>query len=68
MSRLGESKLALWRQRHIGFIFQFYNLIPVLTGPYENVELPLTLRRSSRGGTEGRESRPPSPSSVCRIG
>jgi putative ABC transport system ATP-binding protein len=37
-----QSALAKWRSRHIGFIFQMYNLIPVLTA-YENVELPLTL-------------------------
>jgi putative ABC transport system ATP-binding protein len=37
-----EGTLAQWRSRHIGFIFQLYNLIPVLTA-YENVELPLTL-------------------------
>jgi putative ABC transport system ATP-binding protein len=37
-----EGTLATWRSRHIGFIFQLYNLIPVLTA-YENVELPLTL-------------------------
>lgn len=42
-----ESKLAGWRARHIGFIFQLYNLIPVLTA-YENVELPLTLTHLSR--------------------
>jgi putative ABC transport system ATP-binding protein len=41
-SELGEGDLAPWRHRHIGFIFQLYNLIPVLTA-YENVELPLTL-------------------------
>lgn len=41
---LSESELAPWRHRHIGFIFQLYNLIPVLTA-YENVELPLTLNR-----------------------
>lgn len=37
-----QGGLAKWRARHIGFIFQMYNLIPVLTA-YENVELPLTL-------------------------
>jgi putative ABC transport system ATP-binding protein len=47
VARLGESAMADWRHRHIGFIFQFYNLIPVLTA-YENVELPLTLTRLSR--------------------
>ena len=53
VGRLSESKLAQWRQRNIGFIFQFYNLIPVLTA-YENVELPLTLRRSSKAARRKR--------------
>ena len=44
---LSDRRLAEWRHRHIGFIFQFYNLIPVLTA-YENVELPLTLERLSK--------------------
>jgi putative ABC transport system ATP-binding protein len=42
VSQLSESELAKWRSRHVGFIFQFYNLIPVLTAA-ENVALPLTL-------------------------
>src|SRR5687768_6349025 len=37
---LSRNKLAAWRARHVGYIFQLYNLIPVLT-PFENVELPL---------------------------
>ena len=42
VSRLSESDLADWRAANIGFIFQFYNLMPVLTA-FENVELPLLL-------------------------
>ena len=42
LGNTSQSKLAKWRSRHVGFIFQMYNLIPVLTA-YENVELPLTL-------------------------
>lgn len=47
LSKLSEGSLASWRSRHVGFIFQMYNLIPVLTA-YENVELPLTLTSLSR--------------------
>jgi putative ABC transport system ATP-binding protein len=47
LGQLSENALARWRSRHIGFIFQFYNLIPVLTAA-ENVELPLLLERLSR--------------------
>src|SRR5438552_5248912 len=42
ISEMSEGELARWRTRHIGFIFQFYHLLPVLTA-YENVELPLLL-------------------------
>ncbi|MEI7699632.1 MAG: ABC transporter ATP-binding protein [Planctomycetia bacterium] len=47
LGRSSEGELAKWRSRHVGFIFQMYNLIPVLTA-YENVELPLTLTSLSR--------------------
>jgi putative ABC transport system ATP-binding protein len=47
VARLSESELARWRSANIGFIFQFYNLIPVLTAR-ENVELPLLLTRLSK--------------------
>ena len=42
ITRMKERDLAQWRARHIGLVFQFYNLIPVLTA-FENVELPLLL-------------------------
>jgi len=48
ITALSETQLAAWRATHVGFIFQFYNLIPVLTA-YENVELPLLLTGLSRG-------------------
>ncbi|HKI77077.1 MAG TPA: ABC transporter ATP-binding protein [Ignavibacteriaceae bacterium] len=47
ISKLSESALAKWRAHSIGFIFQFYNLIPVLTA-FENVELPLLLTSLSK--------------------
>ena len=47
ISSLSERSLATWRARHIGFIFQLYNLIPVLTA-FENVELPLLLTSLSK--------------------
>ena len=47
VATLTEGQLAQWRSNHIGFIFQFYNLIPVLTA-YENVELPLLLTKLNK--------------------
>ena len=47
LGQTSEGALARWRSQHIGFIFQLYNLIPVLTA-YENVELPLTLTRLNK--------------------
>ena len=47
ISRFSESALAGWRARHIGFIFQMYNLIPVLNA-FENVELPLLLTKLTK--------------------
>ena len=47
VTRLNESQLAKWRSHNVGFVFQFYNLLPVLTA-FENVELPLLLSKLSK--------------------
>ena len=47
IGKMGESALAKWRANNVGFIFQFYNLLPVLTA-FENVELPLLLTRLTK--------------------
>jgi putative ABC transport system ATP-binding protein len=48
IAELSEAELADWRAEHVGFIFQFYNLMPVLTA-FENVELPLLLTSLAAG-------------------
>jgi len=47
ITRMSAGKLTSWRARHVGFIFQLYNLIPVLTA-FQNVELPLLLTKLSK--------------------
>jgi putative ABC transport system ATP-binding protein len=47
ITKLSRSRLAAWRSEYIGYIFQLYNLVPVLSA-YENVELPLLLHKLSR--------------------
>src|SRR5215207_8769977 len=47
LGKLSRNQLAAWRSRHVGYVFQLYNLVPVLTA-FENVELPLLLLSLSR--------------------
>ena len=47
ITQLSRNRLAVWRSVHVGYIFQLYNLVPVLTA-FENVELPLLLQKLSR--------------------
>ncbi len=62
IATMDESDLAAWRSRHVGFIFQFYNLIPVLSA-LENVELPLLLT-----GLSGRERRDHALAALAAVG
>lgn len=47
LGSLSRNQLAAWRSKHVGYVFQLYNLVPVLTA-YENVELPLLLHKMGR--------------------
>jgi putative ABC transport system ATP-binding protein len=53
ISALGGSQLSAWRSQHIGFVFQLYNLLPVLTAE-RNVELPLLLTKLSKADRRAR--------------
>src|SRR5437867_992512 len=53
IAQLSRTQLAHWRAAHVGYIFQLYNLIPVLTA-YENIELPLLLLPLARGERQKR--------------
>jgi putative ABC transport system ATP-binding protein len=53
LSSMSRARLTEWRARHVGFIFQMYNLIPVLTA-FRNVELPLLLTKFNKGERKAR--------------
>jgi putative ABC transport system ATP-binding protein len=53
VDQMSDGELAAWRARHVGFIFQSYNLIPVMTAA-ENVELPLLLAKLSKAERQRR--------------
>src|SRR5262245_38270379 len=53
ITRLSRTRLARWRAAHVGYIFQLYNLIPVLTA-FENIEMPLLLLPMTRAGRRRR--------------
>ena len=55
IARLGRTELARWRSGHVGYVFQLYNLVPVLTA-YENIELPLLLHPLDRAERHRRVS------------
>ena len=57
LDRMTERELTSWRSRHVGFIFQMYHLVPVLTAA-QNVELPLLLFRMSAAERRPRRARP----------
>jgi len=55
ISKLSRDQLARWRSEYVGYVFQLYNLVPVLTA-YENVELPLLLHPMTKAERHGRVS------------
>src|SRR5258708_12206041 len=60
ISTMNEREIAAWRARHIGLVFQFYNLIPVLTA-FDNVDSPLLLTHLSKADKKPDAEAPPKP-------